>query len=100
MIGSLIRSLSQEVINRKSRTTLDSFKTHKKMLLKLGFLLIFQTAICSKVPSYGTITLLNNSTDLIRVVLTPALSWDYYEQRTNKTLVRNLDKAIGGNHIM
>lgn len=100
MIGSLIRSLSQELINRKKRRTLKSFKTQKQMLLKQFFLLIFQTAICFKIPTYGTITLLNNSTNLIRVVLTPAISWDYYEQRTNKTLVRNLDKAIGGNHIM
>ena len=70
------------------------------MLVKQFFLLIFERAICNKVPTYGTITILNNSSDLIRVILTPAISWDYYEQRTNKTLVRNLDKAIGGNHIM
>ena len=70
------------------------------MLMKQFFLLIFQWAICSKVPTYGKITILNNSTDLIRVILTPAISWEYYEQRTNKTLARNLDQAIGGNHIM
>ena len=70
------------------------------MLLKPYFLFIFQVAICYKAPSYGTVTIQNNSNDLMRVILTPAISWDYYEQRTNKTLVRNLDKAIGGNHIM
>ena len=70
------------------------------MLVKKFILFIFKFVITSKVQTYGTIRILNNSTDLIRVILTPAISWEYYEQRTNKTLARNLDKTIGGNHIM
>ena len=70
------------------------------MLVKKFILFIFKLVITSKVQTYGTIRILNNSTDLIRVILTPAISWEYYEQRTNKTLARNLDKTIGGNHIM
>ena len=91
---------TSEVINHQNRATSTWDKAQTKMLLKQFFLLIFERVICFKAPTYGTITILNNSADLIRVILTPAISWDYYEQRTNKTLVRNLDKAIGGNHIM
>ena len=55
---------------------------------------------CSKIPSFGKITIENKSSEIIRVSLIPAISWNYHEQRTNKTLLRNPVKTIGGNHIL
>ena len=55
---------------------------------------------CSKIPSIGKITIENKSNEIIRVGIIPAISWNYHEQRTNKTLLRNPEKTIGGNHIL
>ena len=54
---------------------------------------------CSKTPSYGKITIENKSNEIIRVSLIPAISWNYHEKRTNNTILRQPDKAFGGNHI-
>ena len=55
---------------------------------------------CTQTPNYGKITIKNKSTVVIRVTLSPAINWNYYEQRTNRTLLRNPDKITGGNIIM
>ena len=55
---------------------------------------------CSKIPSFGKITIENKSKEIIRVSLIPAISWNYHEQRTNKTLLRDPDQTIGGSHIL
>ena len=55
---------------------------------------------CSRILSFGKITIKNKSDEIIRVSLIPAVNWNYHEQRTNKTLVRNPDKTFGGNHIL
>ena len=55
---------------------------------------------CSKIPSFGKITIENKSDEIIRVSLVPVISWNYMEQRTNQTMLRNPDKTFGGNHIL
>ena len=55
---------------------------------------------CTQTPNYGKITIENKSNSVIRVTLTPAINWNHYEQRTNRTLSRNPDKITGENIIM
>ena len=55
---------------------------------------------CKYLTSFGKINIGNKSNDIIRVSLLPAISWDYLEQRSNKTLLRNPGKNPGGNHIL
>ena len=55
---------------------------------------------CSKPPTLGKISIENQSKEIIRVSIIPAISWNYHEQRTTDTLLRNRDHASGGNHIL
>ena len=54
---------------------------------------------CSKISTVGKITVKNEISDVIRIVLSPAINWNYYEQRTNRTLSKNPVKSVGGNYI-
>ena len=66
----------------------------------LWTIFLFATTIkCSRELPYGKIVIENKSNEIIRVTLEPSINWDYFEQRTNKTLSRNPDKTIGGNII-
>ena len=55
---------------------------------------------CSRILPVGKITIENKSNEIIRVNLVPVINWDYMEQRTNKTMMRNPDETFGGNHIL
>ena len=68
------------------------------MILKFLLVIFLKTSEC--VPSYGKIMIENKSAEVIRVTLSPAINWNYYEYRTNHTLVRNPGKITGGNIIM
>lgn len=63
-------------------------------------LFIFTGINCSNVRSFAKITIENKLNVPIRVVLRPAVSWTYHEQRTNMTLSRNPFNTNGGTHIM
>lgn len=68
------------------------------MILKLCVLILIKTI--QSIPNYGKIMIENKSADVIRVTLSPAINWNYYEHRTDQTLVRNPTKITGGNIIM
>ena len=68
------------------------------MILKLLILIFLKTNKCE--TNYGKIMIENKSAEVIRVTLSPAINWNYYERRTNETLVRNPGKITGGNIIM
>ena len=70
------------------------------MILKSLFVAFLFARESSQTPNYGKITITNKSNAVIRVTLSPAINWNYYEQRTNRTLLRNPDKITGGNIIM
>ena len=68
------------------------------MLLKLVTFILFSTRECSS--TFGKITMVNKAFSTVRVTLSPSINWNYYEQRTNQTLLKNPDKITGGNIIM
>ena len=70
------------------------------MLLRWVIMLIIKLSVCSNLRPYGEIRIANDLKKTIRVILSPAISWNYHERRTNETLKRNPFKAIGGTHIM
>merc|ERR1712131_184102 len=69
-------------------------------MIEKWLFLTFSISECSKIPSFGKITIENKSDEIIRVNLVPVISWNYVEQRTNQTMLRNPDKTFGGNHIL
>ena len=68
------------------------------MILKFLIVIFLRTNEC--VPNYGKIMIENKSAEVIRVTLSPVINWNYYEYRTNQTLVRNPSKMTAGNIIM
>ena len=70
------------------------------MILQSLFLVILFARESSQTPNYGKITIRNKSNVPIRVTLSPAINWNYYEQRTNRTVHISTDKITGGNIIM
>ena len=71
-----------------------------KMIFRWVIFALISIRECTQTPNYGKITIKNKSSVVIRVTLSPAINWNYYEQRTNRTLLRNPDKITGGNIIM
>ena len=49
--------------------------------------------------SYGKITFINGSNQMVRVHLRPSLIWNYYESRTDQTLRRGPDRRLGSNRV-
>ena len=49
--------------------------------------------------SHGKITLINASSQMIRVHLSPTVTWSHFERRTNETLRANPDRRIGSNRV-
>ena len=76
-----------------------NFNDNLKMILKLFILSFFSQRECSKLPTFGKITVENKLNEVIRVSLSPAINWNYYEQRTNRTLSKNPETSAGGKYI-
>ena len=70
------------------------------MLFKWVIMLVLELSECSNLRQYGEIRIANNLKETIRVIMSPAISWNYHERRTNVTLQRNPFKAVGGTHIL
>ena len=76
-----------------------NFNDYLKMILKLIILSFFGQRECSKLPTFGKITVENKLNEVIRVSLSPEINWNYYEQRTNRTLSKNPETSVGGKNI-
>ena len=70
------------------------------MLFKWVIMLVLELSECSNLRQYGEIRIANNLKETIRVIMSPAISWNYHARRTNVTLQRNPFKAVGGTHIL
>ena len=61
------------------------------------FLIDFIAALRSS--SLGKITFVNGLDQMVRVHLSPSLTWTYFERRTNETLRTNSRRHIGSNRV-
>ena len=100
----LENSFAQAVINLFVRficcsSCTQNFSDALKMILKLLILSFFYQREWSKLPSFGKITIENKLKEVIRVTLSPAINWNYYEKRTNRTLSKNPETSVGGTYI-
>ena len=86
-------------MNQNSYKT-NYFKTSIMASKTLIYVFLFLARESSQTPNYGKITITNKSKEVLRVTLSSAINWNYHEQRTNRTLLRNPDKITGGNIIM
>ena len=67
-------------------------------MLKL-FPLFIDILLALQGPTYGKITFVNGLNQMVRVHLSPSLTWSYVETRTNLTLRRNPQRHIGSNRV-
>ena len=50
---------------------------------------------CTENPTPGKITFINGSNQMVRVHLSPTLTWGHFERRTNETLRSDPRRRIG-----
>ena len=69
------------------------------MLILFVFFLDFLSALRNSNPTYGKITFVNGLNQMVRVHLSPSLTWSYFESRSNQTLRTNPKRHIGSNRV-
>ena len=80
--------LTSKIIQRDFNSDFHSFRDFIIMLI-LSFFLDFLSALRNPNPTYGKITFVNGLNQMVRVQLSPSLTWTYFERRSNQTLRTN-----------
>ena len=73
---------------------------HPKLRMILFFFLIGGLVSPINGTSIGKIRILNKTSQMVRVHLSPSPTWSYFDQPNNRTLKRDSKHKVGSNSIL